>query len=241
MRVDTPMTKIKTGIPGFDELVEGGFVPGSTILLSGQAGTGKSIFGLQFLYEGANTYNEPGILITLETRPNQIHKEAEQFGWNLVDLVKDGKFVIIDAASSKAGLPTSEKYALRRGFDMTQLAEIIYKAVDEYRVRRLVLDCISGLTLRFSEPGSVRQELHRISSLLNELGVTSIFISEINDPDAHSRIGEEEFVAHGLILLKLKETSNELQRGLLIWKMRQRAHSMKRHKFSIGSKGIVVD
>ena len=63
------MTRIKTGIKGLDDLVGGGFVEGSTILLSGDAGSGKTIFGLQYLFNGASKYDEPGVLVTLESRP----------------------------------------------------------------------------------------------------------------------------------------------------------------------------
>ena len=234
------MGTIKTGIPGLDELLGGGLVEGSTTLLSGRSGSGKSVFGLQFLYEGATQYDSPGILLTLENRPNGIRKDALQFGWDLKALEDDGKIIIIDAASSKAGLPTSERFALRRGFDMTTLAETIYKVVDEYKAQRLVIDSLSGLTLRFGEPSEVRQELFRISALLNELEVTSLFISEITDPRFQSRAGVEQFVVQGLITLNLTEGDGGLQRDLLVWKMQQTSHSMKKHPYVIGKKGISI-
>ena len=165
------MGTIKTGIPGFDDLLDGGLVEGTTTLLSGRSGSGKSVFGLQFLYEGATKFDTPGILLTLEARPDEIRKDAEQFGWDLKSLEQEGKFIIVDAASSKAGLPTSERYALRRGFDMTTLAETLYKVVEDTKASRVVIDSLSGLTLRFSEPSEVRQELFRISAFLNELKV----------------------------------------------------------------------
>ncbi|MFW9833356.1 MAG: ATPase domain-containing protein [Candidatus Thorarchaeota archaeon] len=234
------MTRTKTGITGFDDLIGGGIVEGSTVLLSGQSGSGKTIFGLQFLYNGITKYDEPGVLVTLETRPDEIRAEATQFGWNLHDLEQNNSLIIIDAASSKAGLPTSQKYALRRGFDMTTLAEEIYRAIDETKAKRLVIDCISGLGIRFNEPSEVRNELHRISALLRELKVTSLFISEIIEPDSQSRAGVEQFITQGLITLNLSESSGTLKRDLLIWKMKQTPHSLKKHPFKIGKSGIEV-
>ena len=148
--------------------------------------------------------------------------------------------IIIDAASGKAGLPTSQKYALRRGFDMSTLAEEIYRAIDETKAKRLVIDCISGLGIRFSEPSEVRTELFRISALLRELKVTSLFISEIIDPDSQSRAGVEQFIAQGLITLNLSELNGALKRDLLVWKMKQTPHSLKKHTFKIGKTGIEV-
>ena len=234
------MTRTKTGITGLDELIGGGIVEGSTVLLSGQSGSGKTIFGLQFLYNGITKYNEPGVFVTLETRPKELREEATQFGWDLQVLEQKNELIIVDAASGKAGLPTSQKYALRRGFDMSTLAEEIYRAIEETKAKRLVIDCISGLGIRFSEPSEVRNELFRISALLRELKVTSLFISEIIDPDSQSRAGVEQFVTQGLITLNLTDTNGTLKRDLLVWKMKQTPHSLMKHSFKIGKTGIVV-
>jgi KaiC/GvpD/RAD55 family RecA-like ATPase len=234
------MTRTKTGISGLDELIGGGLVEGSTTLVSGGMGSGKTIFGLQFLYSGASKYNEPGVYVTLETRPNDLRLEANQFGWNLEEFEKKKMVIIIDAASSKAGLPTSEKYAMRRGFDISTLAEEIYRAVDDCKAKRLVIDCISALGIRFNEPSEVRSELFRISALLRELKVTSLLLSETIHPEEHSRAGVEQFVTQGLISLNLFETKGTLKRDLIIWKMRQTQHSLKKHIFSIGKNGIEV-
>ena len=234
------MTRAKTGITGLDELIGGGIIEGSTVLLSGQSGSGKTVFGLQFLYNGITKYNEPGVYVTLETRPNELRSEASQFGWDLRELEQKQALTIIDAASGKAGLPTSEKYALRRGFDMSTLAEEIYRAIDETKAKRLVIDCISGLGIRFSEPSEVRTELFRISALLRELKITSHFISEIVNPDSQSRAGVEQFVTQGLITLNLCEASGVLKRDLLVWKMKQTPHSLKKHSFKIGRSGIEI-
>ena len=235
------MTRTKTGISCLDELIGGGLVEGSTILVSGGTGSGKTIFGLQFLYNGASKYNEPGVFVTIETRPKDLRLEAQQFGWDLEELEKKNSLIIVDAASNKAGLPTSEKYALRRGFDTSTLAEEIYRAVEESKAKRLVIDCISALSMKFNEPSDVRSELFRISALLRELKVTSLLISETINPETHSRAGVEQFVTQGLISLNLFEDNGFLKRDLLILKMRQTSHSLKKHTFTIGKDGIKIN
>jgi KaiC/GvpD/RAD55 family RecA-like ATPase len=234
------MIRTKTGITGLDELIGGGLVEGSSTLVSGGTGSGKTIFALQFLYHGAHKYDEPGVYVTLETRPNDLRVEAQQFGWDLEELEKKKSLIIIDAASSRAGLSTSGKYALRRGFDITTLAEEIYRAVEDSKAKRLVIDCISALGMKFNEPSEVRSELFRISALLRELKVTSILTSETIDTETHSRAGVEQFVTQGLISLNLYEDGGTLKRNLLIWKMRQTSHSLKKHIFIIGKKGIEI-
>jgi KaiC/GvpD/RAD55 family RecA-like ATPase len=234
------MKKVSTGIPGLDDLIGGGLIEGSTVLVSGCTGTGRTIFGLQFLYSGARDHGEPGILVTLESRPEEIRTSAMQLGWDLAELERDRLLVIVDAASSKAGLPTSEKYALRRGFDMTTFAEEIYRAIGECNARRLVIDSLSGLGIRSGEPFETRSELFRIGALLRELKVTSILVGETSAANDQSIAGVEQFVCQGLISLNLVEHDGGLERSLVIWKMHNTAHSLKRHQFVIGKKGITI-
>ena len=234
------MTRTKTGISGLDELIGGGLVEGSTTLVSGGTGSGKTIFGLQFLYSGASKYNEPGVFVTLETRPIDLKVEAKQFGWNLDELEEKKSIIIIDAASNKAGLPTYGDYALRRGFDVSTLAREIYRAIADSKAKRLVIDCVSALEIKFDDPSEVRSELLQISALLRELKVTSLLISETIDSEAQSRAGVEQFVTQGLISLNLTEDKGTLKRDMLIWKMRQTSHSLKKHAFTIGKKGIEI-
>jgi KaiC/GvpD/RAD55 family RecA-like ATPase len=232
------LDRVQTGIPGLDELLEGGFVRGSTTLLSGRSGSGKTIFGLQFLCHGITKCDESGIFVSLETRPKELRKEAFRLGWDLKALEQSGKLILIDAASNKAGLATSEKFALKRGFDTATLAEAIYEAIQSITAQRVVIDSLSGLSIRYSEPSDVRNAVFTISSLLSELGVTSILIGETNKPLEQSRAGVEQFLTQGLIELNLVEDETGLTRDLLIWKMLQTSHSLKRHKFKIDDSGI---
>ncbi|MHA1861814.1 MAG: ATPase domain-containing protein [Candidatus Ranarchaeia archaeon] len=232
--------RVKTGIPGLDGILHGGFIQGHNILVSGSAGTGKTILSTQFLYKGAKKYNESGVLVTLEERPKELRAEASQFGWDIPELEKKGKLIIIDAASSKAGLPTDEKYALRRGFDINLLAQEIYRASKEIDASRVVIDSISGLGVRFEDTSAVRNAIFKLSSLLRELKCTSLMTSEIPNSGSYSRYGIEEFIAQGLVILYLTEEEGELKRTLIVRKMRGTSHSLKRFPFEISSRGTVV-
>jgi len=86
---DYTIERVKTGIPGLDELIEGGFPRGDTILVAGKAGTGKSILATQFIYKGVTEYNEPGVLVTLEEPPNLIKRNMLRFGMDLAKLEKE--------------------------------------------------------------------------------------------------------------------------------------------------------
>ena len=70
------MARVRSGIPGLDELIEGGFVESSSVLVSGGAGSGKTIFAMQYIYKGAELYGEPGIYISME-------EGATNLWWNM--------------------------------------------------------------------------------------------------------------------------------------------------------------
>jgi KaiC/GvpD/RAD55 family RecA-like ATPase len=232
--------RVKTGIPGLDGILHGGFIKGNNILISGSAGTGKTIFSMQFLVSGIINYDEPGIFITLEELPKELRREAGQFGWDFKKYEKENKLIIIDAASAKAGLPTDESYAIRSGFDINELAEQIYAAASKIKATRVVLDSISSLDIRFNDAQEMRTAIFKISALLRELGITSVMTTEMADNYFFSRYGVEEFIAQGLVLLYLKEQDNEMRRSLIVRKMRSTAHSLRRYPFEISSIGLVV-
>jgi KaiC/GvpD/RAD55 family RecA-like ATPase len=236
-----PEERVKTGIPGLDDILHGGLIKGHNVLVTGCAGTGKTILCTQFLYQGAKQYDEPGILVTLEEMPNELRKEASLFKWGLKELEEQKKFAIIDAASSKAGLPTGEKFALRRGFDVNTLAQEIYRTTKEIGAKRVVIDSIAGLGMQFEGTINIRTAIFRLSALLREINCTSLMTSEVPAGDVFTRYGVEEFIAQGVVLLYLEEESGELKRSLVVRKMRGTSHSLKRYPFEINNeKGIVV-
>ena len=126
------MHRVKTGIPGMDEILHGGIPERNVVLLSGGPGTGKSIFCQQFLFKGVEEYDEPGILIALEEHPVQIRINMEQFGWDVRRYEKEGKFVIIDAFTSGIGSSAKrEKYIVRDPSDEMELIDVMKEAIDE--------------------------------------------------------------------------------------------------------------
>ena len=84
------MARVRSGIPGLDELIEGGFIEGASVLLSGGAGCGKTIFSMEYIYKGAELYNEPGIFISMEEGATNIWWNMKNFRWNLTKYEQDG-------------------------------------------------------------------------------------------------------------------------------------------------------
>lgn len=233
------MERITTGISGLDEIIGGGYPKGTNILVCGSSGTGKTIFCTQFLHAGILN-QEPGIFITLEERTSDLREEMLSLGWDLAAHEQNGNLIIIDASSSRINLPSSEEFRIGGDFDMDSLVLEIHKATTKIDAKRLVLDSIPALELKIDVLSEFRKAFFRLSSLLLEIGITSLMTTESIDPFMVSRYGIEEFVARGVIVLSLEEEASDLKRFLRVRKMRGIDHSLRNIPFEITKDGIVL-
>jgi KaiC/GvpD/RAD55 family RecA-like ATPase len=227
--LDDPLEikRISSGIPGLDELMEGGFVKGSTNLLAGQAGTCKTIFGCQFLWEGLQK-GENGLYVTLEESAKDIINDALQFGWDFSKYIKERKCNIVEMKS----------------IDLNELTIFIADEIKSLRAERFVLDSLSVASMSWKsspeELFKIRIGLFNFIKSLKELNVTSLLISEIQrGKQTLGRFGFEEFLVDGVIILQLVEMDVPM-RSIQITKMRRTNHSVEVHPFSITKKGIVI-
>ncbi|HII66859.1 MULTISPECIES: ATPase domain-containing protein [Thermococcus] len=234
--------RIKSGIPGFDDLIEGGFPDQSTILITGSTGTGKTTFVAQYIYKGAEEYGEPGVLVSLEERAKDIRREMEQFGWDLEKYEKQGLIAIVDGVSSISGIPSEEKFVLEDTLNVDNFLRYIYRVVKSINAKRLAIDSIPSIAFRLQNEGEIRKVLLKLNTILLEMGVTSLLTTEAPDPKGGkiSKYGIEEYISRGVVLLDLQEKNIELKRYLLVRKMRGTKHSMRKYPFEITSRGVVV-
>ncbi|MHA1710900.1 MAG: ATPase domain-containing protein [Candidatus Freyarchaeota archaeon] len=238
------LERVKTGIERFDEIIGGGFPKGATVLVTGGTGTGKTTFAIQFLVEGLKN-GENGLLITCEEEPDRLYREMEQFGWDLKKFEEEGKLVVIDVASTKAGMPTSTKYREFQprvaNIDM-DLVMLMGKAIREKNVRRVVVDSVPALALRVKGAEALRELLFRIYSILERFECTSVVITEIaGGGGALSRYGVEEFLSSGVIKLSMEKEEGKWVRKIQVVKMRGTKHDLNEHVFKITEKGIEVE
>ena len=216
--------RIRTGIEGLDELIEGGFPENSVILLTGTCGTGKSMFAMNFLVYGA-MHDEPGVYVSLEESLDETIREMKAFGWPVEDLVKNDKLLIVQP----------EMY----NFDA--LMTTIEDAVDKIHARRLVIDSASIIGMYFENEFKVRKSLLELSRMLKKLGCTTIAISEIKEGSmALSPYGVEEYVVDGVVVLHYIKRGNMFIRAVSIRKMRSTHHSSKIHPIEIREVGGVI-
>ncbi|MFW9808111.1 MAG: ATPase domain-containing protein [Candidatus Thorarchaeota archaeon] len=237
---DHEIERVKTGIPGLDELTEGGFPRGDTILIAGKAGTGKSILATQFIYRGAVDYDEPGVFVTLEEPPHLIKRNMLQFGMDLDKLVKEKKISIVDLSPSKEITPvTIGEYP---SFDLSGLEAIIMNHVNKIKAKRIVLDTLSIMAYKFKSRDILREEFFKLTANLTRTGCTLLLTSEIPAQDHGLGVFDiEAFLASGVIVLyneKISDTSRS--RSIEVLKLRGSKHSSRIHSMRITDEGIRV-
>ena len=225
------MERTKTGIPGIDELTNGGIPKGSNILISGGPGTGKTILATQYLYNGALQYGEPGVFVTLEGNVRDIAWNMESFQWDIKSLQDQGMFTIY-----KLGMEyIKDKDEMNAKLD-EQLNEVA-KEVKEINAKRLVIDSTTVFGA-YLETSLLRTTLFKLCDKLKTFGCTTLLTSETqSNKNVFSAFGVEEFVVDGVIALYFSPPN----RSLFVRKMRGTTHDKNPHPLEITQKGIIIN
>lgn len=216
--------RVKTGVPGMDELLFGGIPKGALTLLTGTCGTGKTLFSLQFIYDGAQE-GENSIYVTFEETPESLKANAKIFGWDFDELERKGKVFFV-------------KYD---PYHVEDIIEMLENAIRKTKAKRVVVDSISALGMYVRDIPEIRKIIFGLSTVLHRLGCTTLMLSEIlAEQKDLSRFGVEEFVADGVIVLYYTRADSQYSRSLTVWKMRGSDHSQKLHPYRITHKGLIV-
>ena len=228
------LPKAATGIQGLDEITLGGLPRGRPTLISGGAGSGKTMFGLEFLVRGATQYNEPGVFMSFEESIPDLTKNAASLGFDLARLAADKKLFLDHVLITRSEISESGEY------DLDGLFIRIADAVQRVGARRVVLDTIESLFSELPNPGILRAEIRRLFGWLKEKGLTTLITAERDRPDRLTRHGIEEFVSDCVIVLDHRTREEMSTRRLRIVKYRGSTHGTNEYPFLIDEQGISV-
>ncbi len=220
------MNRVKSGIPGLDELIEGGFPEGASILVSGGPGTGKTILSMQYLYNGAKQHGEAGVYMTLEEGAHNLWWNVQRFKWDVQDLERKNKLKIYKFE------PTGEFANLEE-----QTKRIIEKA-KQLDARRLVIDSLTAFAYWTDDKAKIRYAIYELIDELRKIRCTSLLTAETTGKkNEFSSFGVEEFLADGIISLNFIPPRHYLT----IRKMRGTDHETSVHPLIFSEKGVSVD
>jgi KaiC/GvpD/RAD55 family RecA-like ATPase len=228
------MKRVRTGIKGFDELIQGGIPQGFSLLICGIPGTGKSIMGLEYLYRGAKDFGENGLYVSIEETAEKLRDQASMFGFDYPAMEREGKISFLK-------LPID--------IHSYDLVRTIKAAVMKTKAKRLVIDSLSILDINagmYSIPVRIlpekdrfyandmmqlrdtkgdigKQFVYLFINRIAEMGTTNIFITDSLEESTHGYLTRDtvsEFVCDGVVKLSLKEFGNKVMRTLEVKKMR---------------------
>lgn len=229
------LEKVPSGIEGLDEITAGGLPKGRPTLVVGKAGSGKTLFSMQFLVSGAAQYSEPGVFVSFEERAEDLIKNVHSLGFDLPGLIEEGKLAIDYVRVEKSEIEETGEY------DLDGLFIRLGYAIDSIGAKRVALDTIEVLFSGLSNQGIIRAELRRLFAWLKEKGVTAIVTGESGRGDSLTRHGLEEYVSDAVIHLDHRVTNQISTRRLRIAKYRGSTHGTNEYPFLITAhEGLVI-
>lgn len=224
------MNRVKTGIPGLDQMLDGGFLPQTANLVEGAPGTGKTTFGMQFIFNGIVNANEPGIILTFEEFPQQYYRDAATFGWGFRQLENENKLRIIMSS------PEVTKA------DLEKIGGRIETLANEIGARRILVDSLSHLERLSQDPVELRSIAYSFINALKREGLTSVLTRESPAILGEAASVDEDvaFIADSYVLLRYVEIDSAVHKALLVLKLRGSNHAKDIRQFTITENGIVV-
>ena len=215
--------RVKTGIPGLDEALEGGLLRNYAYSIIGPPGTGKTTMASQFLFRGATQYNESGIFVSLQEPPFVIANNMMRFGWNLFDLESQGRLVLLDAAPYQerpgAELKIRGGVMAAETFNLDGLLGATAAARKRVAGKRCVIDSLDAIAGVYRSEPEYRFKLIQFFRALSELELTTLILTDTPTPKVE-RFGVETILASGCFILHDADNKDEGSRVMEIQKIR---------------------
>jgi circadian clock protein KaiC len=227
------LAKAPTGITGLDEVTQGGLPKGRPTLVCGTAGCGKTLLGVEFLVRGVREYNEPGVLVTFEERPEELAENVKSLGYDLADLVARKQLALDYIHLEPHQIDETGDY------DLEGLFVRLGHAIDSVKAKRVVVDTIEALFGAFTDTSLLRAELRRLFRFLKDKGVSAVITCERGDGTL-TRHGIEEYVSDCVILLDHRVENQLSTRRLRVVKYRGSPHGADEYPFLIDEHGFSV-
>lgn len=212
---------VKTGIAGFDDILNGGIPRGNVILLEGAIGVGKTTMGVEFVYRGASQFGEPGVIVVFEVSPDKLTRDALRFGWDLAKLERDKLVRIV----------FTTRDVLRQ--ELQQADSVLLEQAANIGARRIFIDGVARLVGSNGLPES-RSAFHVLTEGLQRENLTAILAVEPSVLNGHGSPSlPEESIADTVIRLRMEDSNRAVNRSLEIVKSRGQDYQMGRHTFRI--------
>ena len=227
------IARCPSGIRGLDEITGGGLPRGRPTLVCGSAGSGKTLFALQFLVQGVLEYDEPGVFIAFEETATELAQNVASLGFDLKGLIARKKLAVDYVYVERSEIEETGEY------DLEGLFIRLASAIDSVGAKRVALDTLEALFGGLQNTLILRSELRRLFRWLKERGMTAVITAERGDGTL-TRHGMEEYVSDCVILLDHRVNEQVATRRLRIVKYRGSTHGTNEYPFLIDEQGFSV-
>lgn len=227
------LLKCPTGIKGFDEITEGGLPKNRTTLVSGNAGSGKTLLGIDFLIKGATDFNEPGILMSFEETEDELYKDVASLNMDLQGLVSRKKIRLEHVILERKDIQETD-------FNLEGIFVRLEEAIDFIGAKRVVLDSLESPFAGVTDLGILRLEIKRLFRWLKEKQVTAIVTGEPGQNGSFTRHGLEEYISDCIIMLDNRVRDQIATRRIRVIKYRGSSHGTSEYPFVIDDEGLSV-
>jgi len=222
----TVVSRCRTGISRLDDLMGAGIPLGSTLLIAGVAGTGKTVLLLEFIYRGALA-GEKGVVFSFEETEERLRALARGLGWDFDREIKRGMIEIVFIPQPNILV---EGHLL-----------MMQEHIEAAAAKRVAVDSVSVFLHKIKDPQIAREKTFQLASIVQNVQAVGFFATDIPYGSGQiSRFGVEETVVDGVILLSSKEEGLDRERYIEIYKLRNTAHLSGRHNLLIESGGITI-
>jgi circadian clock protein KaiC len=234
------MERVRTGIEGLDEILQGGVPIGNTVLLSGTCGTGKTTACYEILCHGAAA-GENGMMFSSIESPDRGIANMHSYDFFDETYISDGRLAVRDLGEVMRELGIVHPDTGLSIEDGHKLIHALAKVVDDAKVKRVVIDSLTSIVDHFEKPELIRNFMRELSRTFQPRGVTLFLVSEIS-PEAHrySSYGVEDVLTDGVILFSNIETRGDMLRTVQVIKMRGTTHSRSKYVMDLTPYGMVL-
>lgn len=237
----------QTGIPGLDDMLGGGLPKGHVVSVFGGPGTGKTTFSMQFLCNGFKLYDEPGIYVSLDESPKDVKRNMSAYGWDIEELEKEGKLLLLDASLFKRlsrvmKIAKNKQSETDKDYSLVTLSSLIRGTVEKVGARRIVVDPMSTFVFQYPELSERRLAvMDLLSTLRGQENCTSLIVMDLRSSALEREYQLEEYLTQGtLILSTVSQPESGLTRVILIEKMRGVEHDTQPRPYAMTKQGIQV-